>query len=54
MAANCVLGQIWNGTVAEKFHTTILHVCAKFHAFIKKDTHEHYGDPVKSACLGWY
>ena len=35
---HCVLGQFCDGPVAEKFHTTILHVCAKFHAFITKGT----------------
>ena len=38
MAAICVVGQICDGPVAEKSHTTILHVCAKFHAFITKGT----------------
>ena len=38
MAAICVLGQICDGPVAEKFHTTILHMCAKLHAFITKGT----------------
>ena len=38
MTATCVLGQICEGPVAEMFHTTILHMCAKFHAFITKGT----------------
>ena len=42
MAAKCDLGQICDGPVAEKFHTTILHVCAKFHAFITKGTIHFY------------
>ena len=38
MVAICVLGLNCDGPVAEKFHTTILHMCAKFHAFITKST----------------
>ena len=38
MAAKCVLGQICDDPVAEKLHTTILLVCAKFHAFITEGT----------------
>ena len=42
MAAICVLRQICDGPVAEKFHTTLLHMCAKFHAFMTKGTINFY------------